>query len=156
MHRRAVSPHLRMTFARLCRETRNSLDVTQERLAVAVGVTRSYIGQIERGTANPSLGLVSAIGDALGIELDLIGRAPVIVGPPGPRDALHARCSAYADRRLRGHGMIVQREVEIVDGRWRGWIDLLAFDPRRGLLIVVEIKTRIDDIGAHRAAAGLV
>jgi hypothetical protein len=38
--------------------------------------------------------------------------------------------------------------VRIVHGRWHGWIDLLAFNPRTGTLIVIELKTRIDDFGA--------
>ena len=45
------------------------------------------------------------------------------------------------------NGWDTAREVEIIQGRSRGWIDLLAFDPRTGLLLVVEIKTRLDDIG---------
>ncbi|HEV8697917.1 MAG TPA: hypothetical protein VGQ89_09505 [Candidatus Limnocylindrales bacterium] len=38
--------------------------------------------------------------------------------------------------------------MTIVRGRMRGWIDLLAFDPRRRILLVVEIKTWLDDLGA--------
>jgi hypothetical protein len=41
-----------------------------------------------------------------------------------------------------------RREVAIVRGRARGWIDLLAYDPRRRILLVVEIKTWIDDLGS--------
>jgi hypothetical protein len=52
------------------------------------------------------------------------------------------------DRRLRAAGWETDREAAIVDGRWRGWIDLLAFDRRTGTLIVIEIKTVIDDVGA--------
>jgi hypothetical protein len=41
----------------------------------------------------------------------------------------------------------VLREVEISEGRLHGWIDLLAFDPRTRTLLIIEIKTSIDDIG---------
>jgi len=41
-----------------------------------------------------------------------------------------------------------------VDGRWRGWIDLLAFDRRTATLIIIEIKTVIDDMGAIERQIG--
>ena len=40
------------------------------------------------------------------------------------------------------------REVETSTGRAHGWIDLLAFEPRSRTLVIVEVKTRLDDIGA--------
>jgi hypothetical protein len=40
------------------------------------------------------------------------------------------------------------REVEIVHGRSHGWIDLLAFDRRTGTMLILEIKTRLSDLGA--------
>jgi hypothetical protein len=41
----------------------------------------------------------------------------------------------------------VRREVEVVHGRSHGWIDLLAFHPEHGILVIVEIKTRVEDLG---------
>lgn len=123
------------------------LDVTQAELAAAVGVSRAHIASIETGRVNPSLDLVQRIGLALGLELQLVSRAPVVLNSPAQRDLLHAWCSGYVDRRLSAAGWHCQREVTIARGRTRGWIDLLAYDPRRRLLIVVEVKTSIDDIG---------
>jgi putative transcriptional regulator len=139
---------LRVTFARLCRDTRTMLDITQRELALAVGVSRPYIAAIESGTANPSLETVERIGSSLGLDLQLVMRPPTVINGPTQRDALHARCSGYVDRRLRGAGWATQREVTIMRGRTRGWVDLLAYDPRRRILLVVEIKTWIDDLGA--------
>ncbi len=124
------------------------LDITQAELVAAVGVSRPYIAAIERGRANPSLDVAHKIGIALGLELQLVGRAPAMVGGPGQRDAVHARCSGYADRRLRGLAWLTHGEVTIVRGRTRGRIDLLAYEPRRRILLVVEIKTWIDDFGS--------
>ena len=124
------------------------LDITQRELAAAVGVSRPYIAAIESGRANPSLEVLERVGAALGLELQLIGRPPVIANSPRQRDAVHARCSGYVDRRLTRLAWQTRGEVTIVGGRIRGWIDLLAYDPRRRLLLVVEIKTWIDDIGA--------
>lgn len=139
---------IRMSFGRLCRETRTMLDITQADLAAAVGISRAYVASIESGRANPSLETVDRIGVALGLELQLISRPPVVFNSPTQRDAIHAWCSGYAGRRLAGLGLDVRREVTIVRGRARGWIDLLAYDPRRRLLLLVEIKTWIDDLGS--------
>jgi len=131
--------HLRRSFAALCRDTRVGLDVTQQQLADAVGVTRGYLAMLEGGRANPSLALVERIGDALGSSF--------IIGRERQRDLVHARCSGYVGRRLRTASLAVAREVELIHGRMHGWIDLLAFDARTGTVVIVEIKTRLDDLG---------
>lgn len=138
---------IRITFARLVRETRIALDITQEELAAAVGVTRGYVATIERDRANPSLAMADRFAAALGIQLDLAFRKPVVLRSHDQRDVVHASCSGYLGRRLRSLGWETASEVEIVHGRSHGWIDLLAFDPRTRTLLIVEIKTRIDDLG---------
>ena len=147
-------PPPRRTLARACREGRLALGLTQRAVAAKVGVTRSYVAGIERGRANPSLEVIVRLAAALGLELDLRLRSPIIIGDRRQRDAVHARCSGYVDRRLRTAGWETEAEVAIVDGRWRGWIDLLAFDRRTGTLIVIEIKTVIDDMGALERQIG--
>lgn len=134
--------HLRVTFARLCFDTRTMLDITQQTLADAVGVSRPYIAAIEAGRGNPSLEVVVRIADRLGIELELVARQPSVLAR-AQHDLVHARCSGYVDRRLRRAGWEVRREVEVVNGQSHGWIDLLAFDPRTGMLLIIEVKTRI-------------
>ena len=123
------------------------LDITQRQLADAVGVSRAHISAIESGRANPPLDLVSRIAEVLGVRLELVARPPVIVGGGVQRDLLHARCSGYVDRRPRAAGMATRREVEITHARSHGWIDLLAFDPRTRTLLIIEVKTRLDDLG---------
>ena len=142
-----MAASLRMSFARLCRETRLSLDITQGDLAGAVGVSRSHIAGVETGRVNPSLDLVMRIGGALGLDLQLTGRPPTLIDPRST-DGVHARCSGYADRRFGANGWMTRREVEVVHGRSHGWIDLLAYHPATRVLVIVEIKTRLDDIGA--------
>jgi transcriptional regulator with XRE-family HTH domain len=122
------------------------LDITQQELADAVGVSRSHVAGIETGRVDPSLDLVWSIADRLGLDLQLLGRPPLAL-EPRRGDLVHARCSAYVDRRLQGHGWSIARELEVIAGRAHGWIDLLAFDPRSRTLVIVEIKTRLDDIG---------
>jgi transcriptional regulator with XRE-family HTH domain len=144
---------LRISFSRLCRETRTMLDITQAELAAAVGISRSHVAGIETGRVDPSLDLVWSIADRLGLDLQVVARPPFAL-EPRRGDLVHARCSSYIDRRFQRHGWSTTRELEVVAGRAHGWIDLLAFDPRSGTLIVVEVKTRLDDIGgAERQVA---
>ena len=143
-----MSTVLRRSFATFCRETRIALDITQQQLADAVGVSRGYVAVVEAGRANPTLAMVERFGDALGVDLRLVGRPPVIIGRSAQDDLVHAWCSGYVDRRLRHASVAVAREVEVVHGRSHGWIDLLAFDPRTASLFLIEIKTRLDDLGA--------
>jgi transcriptional regulator with XRE-family HTH domain len=116
-------------------------------LSERTGVSRQMVGAVEAATANASLDTVSALLDGLGIALDLVANGPVVIGRRR-HDAVHALCSAYVHRRLEAAGWDVAREVRIESGRYVGWIDLLAFHEPTGALLVIEIKTRLDDIGA--------
>ncbi len=42
--------------------------ITQEELAFKAGIDRTYASQIERAIANPSLGIICQIADALGCK----------------------------------------------------------------------------------------
>lgn len=143
---RMPSP-IRSRFATMCRDVRMTLDISQRELATAVGVSRAHIAAIEIGRANPSLDLVGRIGLALGLELDLVARPPLVLGATRQRDLVHARCSGYVDRRLRGLGWETRREVAVMRGRALGWIDILAYHPLTGTSVIIEIKTRLDDLG---------
>ncbi len=57
------------SFGRRMAEVRKSKALTQERLAEIVEVHRTYIGFIEQGKRNPSVGNVHKIAKALGISL---------------------------------------------------------------------------------------
>ena len=145
---------IRKTFARACRDVRGRLGLSLEVVASAAGISASYLARIERGHVNATFDTVERISDALGLQLHLDVRPPVFIGSPPIGDLVHARCSAYVDRRLRADGWSTAREVALVDGRYRGWIDLLAFDPTTGSLMIIEIKTRLDDIGALERQLG--
>ncbi|MBI2763869.1 MAG: helix-turn-helix transcriptional regulator [Chloroflexi bacterium] len=129
------------------RTARMRLDISQRQLGRAAGVSGAYVAMIEAGTANPTVAVIERIATALGLEFELAARGPAVIGVR-QRDLVHARCSAHVSRRLTGAGMAVVREVEVAAGRVRGWIDILAFDRASGTLLVIEIKTRLDDVGA--------
>lgn len=45
--------------------------LSQEALALSAGVDRTYVSQLERGVANPSLAILCRIADALETELTI-------------------------------------------------------------------------------------
>jgi transcriptional regulator with XRE-family HTH domain len=149
-----MAPRLAQRFGLICHARRLELDLTQVALAAALGMSRSYYAAIEAGQANPSANTMDRIAETLGLRLDVSASAVVVVTGSRVLDAVHARCSGYVTRRLKSAGWLVLREVEISDGRLRGWIDVLAFDPRTSTLLVIEIKTSIEDLGRLERQVG--
>jgi transcriptional regulator with XRE-family HTH domain len=137
---------LRLALGNVVARTRRDLGWSQGRLAVRAGVSRSMIARVESATVNVSLDVAAGVCDALGVQVDLTFRTPFIAERP-QRDPAHARCSSYVQHRLEAVGWTVAREVEVVHGRSHGWIDLLAFEPRLRSLLIVEVKTELDDLG---------
>src|SRR5690242_20953720 len=60
------------------RHERQSRRWTLDRLADAAGVSRRMLVNVEQGTANPSVGTLLRLSDALGVGL------PALVEPPAP------------------------------------------------------------------------
>jgi DNA-binding XRE family transcriptional regulator len=56
-------------FGERVRARRQSMELSQEALAHAAGIHRTYIGSVERGERNLSLGNAYALADALGTPL---------------------------------------------------------------------------------------
>ncbi len=56
-------------FGEKIRELRTIRGLSQEDLAFKSGVHRTYLGGIERGERNPSLKNISAIAEALGVDI---------------------------------------------------------------------------------------
>lgn len=64
------------TFGLNVRRVRLDKGLTLEALADEVGLAYTYVGQIERGQRNPTLGVVERIAAVLGVDsVDLL-RAP--------------------------------------------------------------------------------
>jgi hypothetical protein len=91
---------------------------------------------------------------ALGQRLELIVHPPRLILARPVHDTVHAWCSGYAARRLSGAGWLIAREVDVSAGGIRGWIDILAFNPVTGTLVIIEIKTRLDDLGGAERQLG--
>jgi transcriptional regulator with XRE-family HTH domain len=138
----------RLNLAQAIKRTRVSLGWTQRRLASRISVSQGLVWMAEAGWSEVSLRALFAMCDALGLAISFDVRSPLAVGAERQRDPAHARCVAYVARRLTAAGYLVAREVEVIHGRSHGWIDVLAYAPRTGLLLVIEVKTVLDDVGA--------
>jgi transcriptional regulator with XRE-family HTH domain len=121
---------------------------SQRELGKRLGASQAAISRLESG-AGPHLDirLASAALELLGIRMQLDGATLGLAGRREQRDLVHARCCGHASRRLAGLGWQVTREVEIGTGRYRGWIDLLAYRAVDRALLCIEVKTEIDDLG---------
>jgi transcriptional regulator with XRE-family HTH domain len=118
----------------------------QSDLASEAGVSASLVGLVERGRADAiSVRGIRRIGSALELRLgwDAGYRGPELARL---RDADHARLAEWLARRLEGHGWTVVPEATFNHYGERGRIDLLAFHPGTGTVLVIEVKTVIAEI----------
>lgn len=63
---------LRATFGQNVRRIRLGRGMTIEALAQDAGLSYSYLGEIERGLRNPTLSVIEALADSLGVQPDLL------------------------------------------------------------------------------------
>jgi transcriptional regulator with XRE-family HTH domain len=59
---------LAQIFGQNVRRVRREKGMTLEALAHEVGIAYTYLGQVERGSRNPTLDVVERIGEALAID----------------------------------------------------------------------------------------
>ena len=70
------------------RARRKELAISQEELARRCNVDRSYMGQIERGNANPSLAVIEAVAFALALTASELLREYHSITTKPPRKKL--------------------------------------------------------------------
>lgn len=134
---------------------RDALGLTQLELGRRAGASQAMVSAVENArlgdlTFSRAEGLLAVMGAKLVISID----APFLGDRQRQRDPAHARCSAHVTSRLRRAGWQVATEVEVGSDRSRGWIDVLAWHAQSGLLLVIEIKTEIHDLGAIERSLG--
>lgn len=86
------------------REGRRSRHWTLDQLAEAAGTSRRSVINVEQGAANPSVGILLKISDALGMGL------PTLVAPPEPKPLAVTRAGEAAELwsgQFGGHGCLV-------------------------------------------------
>lgn len=132
-------------FGRQFRALRIRLSRRQQDVSADSGLSRSLIAAIDRGELEGvTFGSLLKAADALGANVDLYLRWR------GERldrlvDEAHAALVDVFVRLLRGLGWIVEVEVSFSIWGERGSIDILAFHPLFGALLIVEIKSVIAD-----------
>lgn len=117
-------------------------------LGAAAHVSRATISRVERGQADDvTLRTVDAIVRAVSARLELV----VSWGGEGLDrllDAEHASLVETVAGVLRSLGWQVAVEVTFNIGGERGSIDVLAFHPATGVVLIVEVKTVVPDLQA--------
>jgi DNA-binding XRE family transcriptional regulator len=120
---------------------------TQARLASEAHVSRWSIVQVEAGRG-PALRLddlirvAAALGGYLSVRLLFHGETLDRM-----RDRRHAALVDAVVTKLRDAGWEIATEVSFNVYGERGSIDVLAFDPETGTLLVVEVKSVVPDVG---------
>ena len=84
-------------IAKRIRQYRHSLSWTQEELATHVGVSTTFIGQLERGEKKPSLETVVRLCKTLGVSVDAL----VLGSTLGKTEALYDELVALVERYAR-------------------------------------------------------
>ena len=134
-----------LRFGRQYRALRIRLEQRQTDVAETAGVSRSLIASIDRGELDGvTLGSLVAAARALGADVDLRLRWR---GEQLDRlvDEAHAAVVEIVVARLRRLGWLVDVEVSFSIWGERGSIDILAFHPVHGSLLVVEVKSALAD-----------
>lgn len=109
------------------------------------GLSRSLIAAIDRGQIEGvTVGALVRAARALDADVDLRlwwrgGGLDRLV------DEAHAAIVEAIVARLRRHGWLVEIEVSFSIWGERGSVDVLAFHPGRGALLVIEVKSGITD-----------
>jgi transcriptional regulator with XRE-family HTH domain len=147
--------HLAYVVASTIRESRLAIGWSQGELARRAGTSQSTESRIERGlTDRVDLAAIGRLLDALQVRAEMKLEAPFLADRRRQRDPAHAHCVAYVARRLTTSEWLVQMEVEIQGKRSHGWIDVLAYRHRDRALLVIEIKTEIEDLGRIERSIG--
>jgi transcriptional regulator with XRE-family HTH domain len=134
---------------------RETLGWTQAELGRRARFSQSFVSRVERAL-RPDLTFADAtrLFEAMGARLTVGVSAPFLADRELQRDPAHARCTSYVAARLERDGWLTANEVEVGGDRSRGWIDILAYHPGHRLLLVIEIKTEIRDLGAIERTLG--
>lgn len=133
-----------IAVGRLLRMVRIRRESRQSDVAERARVSASVVARHERGMLN-SLAMLERHASALDLRLDLrlVGRTGQLVRLA---DEEHAAIAEAIAGWLRRSGLEVEAEASFSEWGERGRIDLLAYDPHTGTVVIVEVKTLLLDL----------
>ncbi len=131
-------------MGRLLRMLRLRRDWTQRAVAARGRVSAATVGRHENGR----IGSIDALERhaavfGLRVEVRLAGRAGELARIT---DEEHAAIVEAVAATLRAAGFVVEPEVSFNEWGERGRMDLLAYHPETGTLVIVEVKTQLLDL----------
>jgi len=135
-------------FGRGIRALRQRRGWRQEDLAAAAGVSRGVVARVEQGRGDrlPVATLekiAGAVGARVVVRLDWQGeQLDRLI------DARHAFLVDLVVREISRHGWLCVTEATFNVYGERGSVDVLAFHPQNGVLLVIEVKSAIPELGA--------
>jgi transcriptional regulator with XRE-family HTH domain len=136
----------RTNLSRAVRHLRRRQGWRQADLGARAAVSGPTISRIERGLIRGvPLGTIERVAEALGATVDVTMRWQ---GEQLDRllDAAHASIEAQTAAFLASSGWSVRPEVSFNHYGDRGRVDLLAFHPGSGVVLVIEVKGSIGDL----------
>lgn len=120
----------------------------QADLAARAGVSQRLIAELELGRLEGvTVGMIRRVGAALDVTVDVDAwwrRGDI----DRLMDRGHAAIVEYVMRRLAAGGWITLAEVTFNHYGERGSVDIVAWHPPTGTLLLIEVKTRIGDVQA--------
>lgn len=116
-------PILLHRLGQVIRILRKQTGLSQERFGFSIGVHRTYMGLLERGTANPTVKILHLVAQGLGVSVSDLFTAAMIENSGEDQPAGIARAGQTSDRPERppdrlGDGR-VRAQVLKVSGRQR-------------------------------------
>lgn len=116
----------------------------QSDVADRAGISSSAVGRHEQGRIGSLPGFEKhAAVFGLRVDVRVVGRAGNLIRL---NDEEHARIVELVAGWLRDAGFLTETEASFNEWGERGRIDLLAFDPATGTLVIVEVKTQLLDL----------
>ena len=133
-----------IAMGRVLRMLRLRRNWRQSDVAEKAGISPSAVGRHESGVVG-SLSLLEQHAAVFGLRVDvrMIGRSGSLMRLS---DEEHARIVEIVAAWFREHGFLIVPEASFSEWGERGRIDLLAYYPAAGALVIVEVKTQLLDL----------